>query len=114
MPPLNIAGLTSGGSHTQGSQGRRHHHRHPSLHPSRHPPPQGGVTYMYPSQSDDIIIVLSIKHFLFAVHLTGIRVPFLLGNNDMCDPKLILGLKRNETGNESRKGGIRRRREGRG
>ena len=73
---------------------------------------------MYPSESDEIVLVLNIKELLFVECLTGIRTTSLLGNYNMCEVELVPGLgvgrqrgREGERGRGERERGRERERE---
>ena len=48
--------------------------------------------YMYPAQSNEIILILHIKQFFFTECFTRVRLPLLLGHYDVRDPQIVVGL----------------------
>lgn len=52
------------------------------------------MAYMYPAQSDEVILVLDIEEFLLVESLTRIGFPLLLRNNDVGNPQLVLRLQK--------------------
>ena len=56
---------------------------------------------MYPSQCDEIMLVLNIKEFLFGERFARVRSPSLLGEDHVSHVKLVTRLARREIERET-------------